>query len=88
MTVAGIPADFRRTPMAATTLDDESRQAAIVEWTHRMGDELVASRLFAGLLPQMMRAGVDAGFQAAAAIKIFLTGPPTAQSNGSAALIL
>ena len=55
------------TPIAATTLDDESRQAAIVEWTHRMGDELVASRLFAGLLPQMMRAGVDAGFQAAAA---------------------
>ena len=52
---------------AATTLDDESRQAAIVEWTHRMADELVASRLFAGLLPQMMRAGVDAGFQAAAA---------------------
>ena len=32
-----------------------------------MADELVASRLFAGLLPQMMRAGVDAGFQAAAA---------------------
>jgi hypothetical protein len=67
MTVAGIPADGRRTPIAAPTLDDESRQAAIVEWTHRMADELVASRLFAGLLPQMMRAGVDAGFQAAAA---------------------
>ncbi len=32
-----------------------------------MVDAHVSSRLFAGLLPQMMRAGVDAGFQAATA---------------------
>jgi hypothetical protein len=62
--------EARRTPGAFDTaikLDDESRQAAIAEWTARMVDEQIASRLFAGLLPQMMRAGVDAGFQAAAA---------------------
>src|SRR5262249_47689565 len=62
--------EARRTPVAldvALTLDDESRQAAVAEWTGRMVDEQASSRLFAGLLPQMMRAGVDAQFQAAAA---------------------
>jgi hypothetical protein len=62
--------EVRRTPVAldaATALDGGSRQAAIAEWTERMVDAHVSSRLFAGLLPQMMHAGVEAGFQAAAA---------------------
>ena len=62
--------EVRRPPVAfdvAATFDAESRQAAIVEWTNRMVHANVASRLFAGLLPQMMRAGVDSGFQAATA---------------------
>ena len=59
--------EVRRSPIAldvAARLATTSRQAAIAEWTGRMVDEHVSSRLFAGLLPQMMRAGVDAGFQA------------------------
>lgn len=48
-------------------IEDRPRQAAIAEWTRRMADEQQSSRQFAGLLPQMMRAGVDAGFAAAAA---------------------
>ena len=62
--------DVRRTPVAldvATSFDTESRQAAIAEWTRRMVDANLASHRFAGLLPQMMRVGVDAGFQAATA---------------------
>jgi hypothetical protein len=62
--------EARRTPVtldAALRMDDESRQAAIGEWTRRMVEEQASSRAFAGLLPQMMRAGVDPQFQAAAA---------------------
>src|SRR5262245_10997931 len=62
--------EVRRTPVtldAALTLDGDTRRAAIAEWTGRMVDEQAASRVFAGLLPQMMRAGVDPRFQAAAA---------------------
>ena len=62
--------EVRRLPIAlsgATALDDGARQAAIAEWTGRMVDEHVSSRVFAGLLPQMMRAGVDPSFQAATA---------------------
>jgi hypothetical protein len=62
--------EARRTPVAldvALTANDSSRRAAIAEWTGRMVDEQSSSRIFAGLLPQMMRAGVDAQFQAAAA---------------------
>jgi hypothetical protein len=62
--------EARRTPVAldvALALDDESRQAAIAEWTGRMVDEQATSRVFAALLPQMMRAAVDPQFQAAAA---------------------
>src|SRR4051812_27255196 len=62
--------EVRRTPVpldVATTFDAESRQAAIAEWTNRMVHSHVASRLFAGLVPQMMRAGIDSAFQAASA---------------------
>jgi hypothetical protein len=62
--------EVRRLPIsvdAATKLDDDARQAAIAEWTGRMVNEHASSRVFAGLLPQMMRAGVDASFQAATA---------------------
>jgi hypothetical protein len=62
--------EVRRLPIVldgAAGLDDSVRQAAIAEWTARMVNEHVSSRVFAGLLPQMMRAGVDAAFQRAAA---------------------
>jgi len=62
--------EARRTPVAldvALTMDDESRRIAVAEWTARMVDEQASSRLFAGLLPQMMRVGVDVQLQAAAA---------------------
>ena len=62
--------EVRRTPVpldVAATFDAESKQAAIVEWTNRMVHAHVASRLFAGLVPQMMRAGIESGFQAATA---------------------
>src|SRR6185295_18056017 len=64
--------EARRTPVAldvALALDDESRQAAIAGWTGRMVDEQATSRVFAALLPQMMRAAVDPQFQAAAAMR-------------------
>lgn len=69
-TVFDMRDELRRTPVAldvAAALDAGSRQAAIAEWITRMVDAHVMSRLFAGLLPQMMRAGVEAAFQAAAA---------------------
>jgi len=62
--------EVRRLPIVvggAAMLDEDARQTAIAEWTGRMVNEHVSSRVFAGLLPQMMRAGVDAGFQAATA---------------------
>jgi len=62
--------DVRRTTVAlddATAFDAGSRQAAIAEWTERMADAHASSRAFAGLLPQMMHAGIEASFQAAAA---------------------
>jgi len=62
--------DERQTAVAldeAAAFDAGSRQAAIAEWIERMVDAHVSSRSFAGLLPRMMHAGVEAGFQAAAA---------------------
>ena len=62
--------EVRRLPIGidvAARFDEESRRAAIAEWTVRMVDEHASSRVFAALLPQMMRAGVDVAFQAAAA---------------------
>jgi hypothetical protein len=62
--------EVRRLPIVldgAAGVSDSARQAAIAEWTDRMVNEHVSSRVFAGLLPQMMRAGVDAVFQRAAA---------------------
>jgi hypothetical protein len=48
-------------------LEDGARHVAIADWNQRIADEQQSSRLFAGLLPQMMRVGVDPGFTAAAA---------------------
>jgi hypothetical protein len=69
-TMLDLRQEVRRLPIVldgAARLGDDARQAAIAEWTGRMVNEHVSSRVFAGLLPQMMRAGVDAGFQRAAA---------------------
>ena len=56
---------------AAAPIDDahtlDARQIAIAEWSQRIAEEQQSSRLFAGLLPQMMRVGVDPGFAAATA---------------------
>jgi hypothetical protein len=51
----------------ARASDDQARRIAIADWNQRIADEQQSSRLFAGLLPQMMRVGVDPGFAAAAA---------------------
>jgi hypothetical protein len=62
--------EVRRLPISlhsGAMLNEGARQAAIAEWTSRMVNEHVSSRVFAALLPQMMRAGVDVGFQAATA---------------------
>lgn len=48
----------------ASTLDEDSRAAAIGTWRGRMVNEHVSARVFAGLLPQMMRAGISAARQA------------------------
>jgi hypothetical protein len=46
------------------SLDERERAAAIHDWRGRMASEHVSARVFAGLLPQMMRAGIDADLQA------------------------
>src|SRR3982751_4686936 len=60
----------RPTPVpleVGATFDAESKHRGRAEGTDRMVHAHVASRLFAGLVPQMMRAGVESGFQAATA---------------------
>lgn len=44
-------------------LTDEERLAAIGTWKGRMVNEHVSARVFAGLLDQLMRAGMDAEWQ-------------------------
>lgn len=46
------------------TLSERDRAAAIATWKGRMVNEHVSARVFAGLLPQLMRAGVSAARQA------------------------
>jgi hypothetical protein len=45
-------------------LDERERRAAVADWRGRMVSEHVSARVFAGLLPQMMRAGVGPDLQA------------------------
>jgi len=49
------------------SLSDEARAAAVDEWLGRMVNEHVSARVFAALIPQLMRAGVDASEQAVVA---------------------
>ncbi len=46
-------------------LSDEDRQLALVDWRARMVTEHLSARVFAGLLPQMMRVGIDPQHQTA-----------------------
>lgn len=54
----------------AAALDEPARVAAIAEWQGRMVNEHVSARVFAQLIPQLMRAGVDAKVQADVAAMI------------------
>ena len=45
------------TPMPE--LNDDDRHAAIATWRGRMVNEHISSRVFAALVPQLMRAGID-----------------------------
>ena len=54
-----LPADY--------TLDDVERRAAVGTWLGRMVNEHISSRVFAGLIPQMMAAEVAAAHQATVA---------------------
>ena len=45
-------------------LSDEERTAAIAEWRGRMVNEHISARVFAQLIPQMMRAGIEPLVQA------------------------
>jgi hypothetical protein len=44
-------------------LTDSDREMAVVTWRGRMVNEHVSARVFAGLVPQMMAAGVDVRLQ-------------------------
>lgn len=44
-------------------LSDEEREAAIAEWRGRMVNEHVSARVFAALIPQLMRAGIEPAVQ-------------------------
>jgi len=50
-----------------TSLDESGRQAAIATWRGRMVNEHISARVFAALIPQMMRAEIDGARQAAVA---------------------
>lgn len=47
-----------------SALSEQDREAAIATWKGRMVNEHVSARVFAALLPQLMRAGVSAARQA------------------------
>lgn len=51
-------------------LSDLDRKKAIGTWHGRMVNEHVSARVFAGLIPQMMRAGLDAEWQAEVATMV------------------
>ena len=46
-----------------TLLSDSERETAVATWRGRMVNEHVSARVFAGLVPQMMRAGIDVRMQ-------------------------
>ncbi len=48
-------------------LDAPSRAAAVATWKGRMVNEHISSRVFAALIPQMMRAGIEPSWQASIA---------------------
>ena len=48
-------------------LDDAEREATIGTWLGRMINEHISARVFAGLVPQMMAAEIDASHQASVA---------------------
>ena len=46
-----------------TQLNESDRQMAVTTWRGRMVNEHISARVFAGLVPQMMAAGVDVRLQ-------------------------
>jgi hypothetical protein len=51
-------------------LSEVDRQSAIATWRGRMVNEHISARVFAGLIPQMMKAGLDPDHQAKVATMI------------------
>ncbi len=51
-------------------LDEPARQAAIATWKGRMVNEHISARVFAALIPQLMRAGLDPDHHEAVAAMI------------------
>ena len=50
--------------LAGVVLSEQERTAAIEEWRGRMVNEHISARVFAQLIPQMMRAGIEPAVQA------------------------
>jgi hypothetical protein len=65
-TVLDLRAAGRATGIAlpGLVLGDAERTAAIAEWQGRMVNEHVSARVFAQLIPQLMRAGIEPSVQA------------------------
>jgi len=53
-----------------TPLNDEERERAIGTWRGRMVNEHISARVFAAMIPQMMKAGLDADWIARVAVMI------------------
>lgn len=53
-----------------TPLSEVDRQRAIATWKARMVNEHVSARVFAQLIPQMMRAGIDPSWQESISIMV------------------
>jgi hypothetical protein len=54
----------------AVSLSDEDRARAIATWKGRMVNEHVSARVFAALIPQLMKAGLDPAWQEQVAVMI------------------
>lgn len=55
----GCTSDYAIDPGVIPSLSDKERDLAIETWRGRMLNEHASSRIFAGLLPQLMAAGID-----------------------------
>ncbi|MCB9748813.1 MAG: ferritin-like domain-containing protein [Myxococcales bacterium] len=61
---AALAAELEREAPELAALSSDARASAIETWRGRMVNEHASARVFAGLIPQLMRAELDAGRQA------------------------